>query len=125
MAAEERSPRIRDLAWGRVAVEGQPRPFKDGKLYPGGAREWDWGETGTHHNPGIQPADVQELLDRGSRIVILAQGHFRRLQVAPETLRLLENRGVRVHVLQTEKAMQLYNELCESEAVGALIHSTC
>ena len=125
MLPEERSPRIRDLAWGRVAVEGQPRPFKDCKLYPGGAREWDWGETGTHHNPGIQPADVQELLDHGSRIVILAQGHFRRLQVAPETLRLLENRGVQAHVLQTEKAVQLYNELCESDAVGALIHSTC
>ena len=125
MAAEERSPRIRDLAWGRVAVEGQPRSFKDGKLYPGGAREWDWGETGTHHNPGIQPADVQELLDHGARIVILALGHFRRLQVAPETLHLLESCGVQAHVLQTEKAVQLYNELCESDAVGALIHSTC
>ena len=125
MAAEERSPRIRELAWGRVAVEGQARPFKDGILYPGGAREWDWGETGTHHNPGIQPADVQELLDHGARIVILAQGQFRRLQVAPETLHLLESCGVQAHVLQTEKAVQLYNELCESEAVGALIHSTC
>ena len=28
------------------------------KLYPGGARAWDWRETGTRHRPGIQPADI-------------------------------------------------------------------
>jgi hypothetical protein len=26
----------------------------------------NWRETGTEHSPGIQPADVQELLDRGA-----------------------------------------------------------
>jgi hypothetical protein len=125
MKAEKRSPRIREQSWGKVLVEGQPEPFKDCKLFPGGAREWDWGETGTHHHPGIQPADVQELLDQGARVVVLSQGRLRRLQVAPETLRLLETTGVQVHILQTEKAIKLYNELCESETVGALIHSTC
>ena len=122
---EARSPRIRELAWGRVVVEGQPKPFKDSKLYPGGAREWDWGETGTRHRPGIQPADLQELLDRGARIVILSQGYLKRLQVAPETLQLLESLEIQTHILQTEKAVWLYNDLCEVEAVGALIHSTC
>jgi hypothetical protein len=125
MPVRERSPRIRELAWGRLDVEGEPAPFKDGKLYPGGAREWDWSETGTHHSPGIQPADVQDLLDRGVSVVVLAQGQLQCLQVAPETLQLLESRGVRVHVLPTGQAVQRYNELCESEAVGALIHSTC
>jgi hypothetical protein len=125
MMIEARSPRIRELAWGRVVVEGQPKPFKDSKLYPGGAREWDWGETGTRHRPGIQPADLQELLDRGARIVILSQGYLKRLQVAPETLQLLESLEIQTHILQTEKAVWLYNDLCEVEAVGALIHSTC
>ena len=32
---------------------------KDFKLYPGGGRKWDWTETGTQHQPGIQPADVK------------------------------------------------------------------
>ena len=120
-----RSPHIRELSWGRIVVEGQAKPFKDGKLYPGGAREWDWNETGTRHQPGIQPADVQELLDHGATTVILSRGYLRRLQTAPETLRMLDNQGIKAHVLQTEKAVQLYNELCGREAVGALIHSTC
>jgi len=40
---------------------------KDFKLYPGGGREWDWRETNTEHVPGIQHADVQELLENGRR----------------------------------------------------------
>jgi hypothetical protein len=55
-------PRITHLSWGRIEVEGG-RTFKDAKLWPGGVREWDWNETGTRHRPGVQPADVEELLD--------------------------------------------------------------
>lgn len=59
-----RSPRITDFVWGRISVGD--RVFKDAKLWPGGAREWDWTETGTRHEPGIQPADVAELLEHGA-----------------------------------------------------------
>ena len=118
------SPRILHLSWGRLEVEGHP-PFKDAKLYPGGARAWDWRETGTRHTPGIQPADVQELLDHGARVVVLSKGMHERLGVCPQTLRFLEARGVAVHILQTEQAVRLYNRLREREAVGGLFHSTC
>jgi hypothetical protein len=99
--------------------------FKDAKLFPGGARAWDWNETGTNHEPGIQPADVEELLERGATAVVLSKGFHERLGVTPEALRVLEDRGVRAHVRQTGEAIQLYNELRETERVGALIHSTC
>jgi hypothetical protein len=42
--AKPDSPRISLLSWGRIEVEGHP-PFKDAKIFPGGAREWDWRET--------------------------------------------------------------------------------
>jgi hypothetical protein len=117
------SPRVTDLVWGRLEVEGST--FKDAKLFPGGARAWDWNETGTNHEPGIQPADVEELLERGATTVVLSKGFHERLGVTPETLRMLEERGVAAHVRQTEEAIRLYNELRETEKVGALIHSTC
>lgn len=118
------SPRITSLSWGRLVVEGD-RSFKDAKLWPGGAREWDWRETGTAHEPGIQPADVEELLEHGARAVILSRGMHRRLQVKPETLALLEERGVEVEVHPTEEAVHRYNERAANEPAGALIHSTC
>ena len=125
MEREERSPKVTHLSWGRLEVEGADGPFKDAKLFPGGARAWDWNETGTSHDPGIQPADVEELLERGATAVVLSRGFHERLGVTRDALRMLEDRGVAVHVRQTEEAIQLYNELVETERVGALIHSTC
>ncbi len=122
---EARSPKITHLSWGRLEVEGEDGPFKDAKLFPRGAREWDWNETGTEHQPGIQPADVEELLEHGATVVVLGKGFYERLQVRRETLQQLEERNVTAHVGQTEEAVRLYNELSESERVGALIHSTC
>ena len=121
----EASPRIRSLAWGRIEVEGVYAPYKDAKLWPGGSREWDWNETGTRHEPGIQPADVQELLVNGATAIILSRGIQRRLKVRPDTLALLEEKGVPAHVLPTEEAVRLYNELREEETIGGLFHSTC
>jgi hypothetical protein len=117
------SPRITRLSWGRLDVEDGS--FKDAKLFPGGSREWDWNETGTRHTPGIQPTDVEELLEHGATVVVLSKGFHERLGVCQETLRMLEEKGVGVHVEQTEAAVERYNELSEHERVGALIHSTC
>jgi hypothetical protein len=124
MTGDLRSPRILYLSWGRLEIEGESA-FKDAKLYPGGAREWDWRETGTRHVPGIQPADVAELLEHGVEVVVLAKGVLERLQVCPETLDLLKNKGIPAHVLPTEDAVRLYNELAAKQKVGGLFHSTC
>ena len=71
---------------------------RDYKLYPGGGREWDWKETDTHHVPGIQPADVEELFDHGSKVIVLSRGMQLALQTAPETCELLQERGVPYHI---------------------------
>jgi hypothetical protein len=124
MDDDARSPRITHLSWGRLEVEGVGS-YKDAKLWPGGAREWDWDETGTRHVPGVQPADVEELLDHGASTVVLSRGMNERLQVTPEALARLEEAGVEAVVLRTQDAVERYNELAGTEPVGALIHSTC
>lgn len=124
MLGKLRSPLITRLSWGRLEIEGGKR-FKDAKLFPGGSREWDWRETGTDHVPGIQPADVEELLEHGAKVVVLSKGFHERLQVCSETLEVLKQRGIDFHMLQSEQAVHLYNKLREKEPVGALLHSTC
>lgn len=119
------SPEVAHLSWGRLEVEGEYGSFKDVKLFPGGARDWDWNETGTRHEPGIQSADVEELLERGATVVVLSKGFHEQLRVMEETLRTLQNRGITLHVMDTEEAVRLYNEIGETEKVGALMHSTC
>jgi hypothetical protein len=119
-----RSPRILQVSWGRMEVE-ELGPGKDFKLYPGGGRAWDWGETGTQHVPGIQPADVRELIEAGCTVVVLSRGMELRLETDPATLRLLEEAGVEVRLAETREAVERYNKLAETERVGGLFHSTC
>ncbi len=118
------SPGIGSVSWGRMEVAGLGTG-KDFKLWPGGGRAWDWNETGTRHSPGIQPADVEELLEHGATVVVLSRGMELRLEVDPATLRFLDERGVTVHVAGTVEAVRIYNEQAATAAVGGLFHSTC
>ncbi len=118
------SPRITKIAWGHVEVEGFGE-FKDVKLFPGGAREWNWQETGTEHTPGVQFSDVEELLDNGAEVVVFSQGVYARLKVQGETLKKLKAMGIETHVSKTGEAVEIYDKLREDKLVGGLFHSTC
>jgi hypothetical protein len=119
-----RSLRILDLSWGRMEVEGLG-VGKDFKLFPSGGRTWDWGITGTMHEPGIQPSDVDDLLVYGATVIVLSRGMEQRLQVPQATVEYLEAKSVVVHVAETREAVRIYNELADTLPVGGLFHSTC
>lgn len=125
MSAKLESPRVEHIEWGKMRIEGVGAG-RDFKLYPGGGREWDWTETNTHHVPGIQVADIQELIEHGSEIIVLSRGMQLVLQTCPEAIEFLRNAGLDVHVEETTAAVSLYNRLAsEGLAVGGLFHSTC
>ena len=113
---QKRSPQITHVSWGRLEVEGKAGSYKDAKLFPGGSREWNWRETRTEHVPGIQPADVQELLDHGANVVVLSRGMAECLQVSRETLDFLKEGQIEAHVLPTPQAAELYNRLAKERA---------
>ena len=93
---------------------------------PAARREWDWNETGTQHEPGIQPADVDELLADDPEVIVLSRGRERRLQTQPQTLAVLQDRNIEVVVEETSVAISTYNRLSsEGRRVAALVHSTC
>jgi hypothetical protein len=99
---------------------------KDFKLWPGGGRAWDWSEANTHHMPGIQIADVDELITHGAKEIVLSRGMLLALHTRKETIQLLEKEGIIFYILETRKASSLYNKLIDDGvAVGGLFHSTC
>ncbi|XP_053728705.1 mth938 domain-containing protein [Synchiropus splendidus] len=120
------SPTIASLSWGHMKVKGCSSSYKDCKVWPGGSRTWDWRETGTDHYPGVQPADLEEVLRKGVDLLVIGRGMSEALQVPPSTLDFVKQKGVQVQVLQTEKAVAEYNKLAEQGAkVGGVFHSTC
>lgn len=126
-------PFVTKIAWGEITVQEpngsltqyDDRTGKDCILLPTGSKPWDWLKTGMHHKPGIQVADVQNLLNEAD-IFILSRGMDLVLEVMPETITFLKNNKKEVHTLQSEEAVALYNKLTqEGKKVVGLIHSTC
>ncbi len=125
MTEPPKSPVIEHLAWGVIEVDGLGKG-KDVKLWPGGGRAWDWRETNTQHVPGIQVADIAELIDHGTRVIVLSRGMELVLQTCPESIKWLIDHRVLHHILETREAAVLYNKLAvQGLAVGGLFHSTC
>ena len=119
------SPRIEHLEWGQMEIAGIGGG-RDFKLWPGGGREWDWDETGTRHSPGIQVADVEELIRNGCEAIVLTRGMELALETSPATLALLEAHGIKVYLEETNDGARIYNRLvADGVAVGGLFHSTC
>ncbi|XP_059186784.1 mth938 domain-containing protein [Centropristis striata] len=120
------SPEIASLSWGQMKVKGCSSTYKDCKVWPGGSRAWDWRETGTEHRPGVQPADLEEVLKKGIDLLVIGRGMNEVLQVPSTTVDFVKQKGVDVRVLQTEKAVAEYNKLAGQGAkVGGVFHSTC
>lgn len=119
------SPRITELRWGVIKAEGLPA-VRDVKLWPGGGREWNWTETGTRHMPGIQIADLEELIANGARTIVLSRGMQRALLTSPGAIVHLSDLGIRFVIEETRQAAIVYNRLAAlGEPVGGLFHSTC
>jgi hypothetical protein len=119
------SPPVGENGWGYIELVGFGR-FRDVKVWPGGAREWDWNETGTRHEPGIQPADLDELLTFDPDVVVLSRGRELRLHTQAETIAILKQKDMELVHAETSEAISRYNELAESgRRVAALLHSTC
>jgi hypothetical protein len=109
-----------------VTVDGHVHKFKDCKVWPSGAKVWDWRITGTRHRPGIQPADIQDIIDQGVEVMILSRGMQLMLHTCPETEQLLRSRGTEYHVEETGRAVELFNDFMrQGRKVGGVFHSTC
>ena len=120
--------RITSISWGRMEVttNGKIYKFKDCKVWPGGTKAWDWNLTGTHHQPGIQPSDIEEILEQGVEVMVLSRGMQMMLHVCRETEELMQSQGIEYYIEETTKAVKKYNELVdEGKRAGGIFHSTC
>ncbi len=125
---EEEMPLITGLGWGRMEVTlgGESMSFRDCTVWPGGVADWNWKDTGTGHQPGIQPADLDKVFEKEVEVLVAGCGVYSRLGICPETEELLRSRGIEFHPLDTKTAVALYNELArQGRRVAGIFHSTC
>lgn len=128
---------IKYISWGKLEVTADdvdeiPKPFKDVKVWSvdgigsKGNRIWDWTETNTHHRPGVQVADIQELVESGSEVIVISNGVEGVLKIKQETLDYLKEQDIPCVVGKTLEVIKVFNQLeCLGVAVGGVFHSTC
>jgi len=120
-------PIIESIEWGKIKVShnGASHEYNDCKLWSEQSKEWDWSESNTHHNPGIQIEALAAFIHDVDEVV-LTRGMQNKLQVPQETITYVENMGKKCHVGETMEMVDLYNRLVrEGKKVGGLFHSTC
>ncbi len=125
--ADQNTPIIH-LSWGKmqISIDGKLYNFKDCKVWPEGASNWDWNETGTTHETGIQPGDIKEILAHDIEVMVLARGFDLKMKVSSAAEELLKTMGIKYHVHDTEKAVALFNSLIQqNKRTGGIFHSTC
>ncbi|GJN86327.1 hypothetical protein PLIIFM63780_009907 [Purpureocillium lilacinum] len=109
------SPKIKAVSWGRMEIP-DVGDGKDFKLWPGGGRDI---------RPGIQIADVEELVVNGATAIVLSRGFQNKLRVEPAVLEYLADKNVSIYIAETREAVTIYSKLAETTPVGGLFHSTC
>lgn len=65
------------------------------------------------------------LAETKPRIVVVGTGYFGMMQVAPELIAAMQDRGIRLIVQKTTIAWKIYNELCDHKNVLGVFHLTC
>ena len=125
---KEHNGTITHLSWGniQVSLKGKEYSFKDCKIWPEGATEWDWNQTGTSHETGIQPDDIKEILEHDVEVLVLSRGMDEQMGIAPETEDLLKTMGIQYQIHDTRNAVELFNSLVQNnKRAGGIFHSTC
>jgi hypothetical protein len=122
------NPKVSHLEWGKIVIgDGSDScSYKDCKVFFGGARKWDWNETHTRHDPGIQVGDVQDLIAQGAETFVLSQGMQGVLQITDDVKRYLDEHNLPYEVALTKEAVEIFNTLLSlGKKPAALFHSTC
>jgi hypothetical protein len=111
--------RIEGYRFGHVLVDGTEHT-KDVIVLPDRIVS-NWWRVEGH---GLQMKDLVDVLDDLPERLVLGTGADGRVVPDREVLQRLEERGVRVEVLRTDRAVTRYGEL-DPRRTAAALHLTC
>lgn len=111
--------RIHNYSFGRIVVDGTEHT-RDVIILPDRVVGNWWRRDG--HSLVVD--DLREVLDELPGHLVVGRGAHGRLHPDPAAIEELEGRGLTVEVLNTDAAIERYEQLNPSETAAAL-HLTC
>ena len=111
---------IGSYQFGQIVVSGQ-NYTSDVIIFPDRVKAHWWRKTG--HELCLD--DLAEVMVEKSEVLVVGTGESGCMKVLPEIKQGLESRGIKLIVETTDKACNIYNQLCQSQRVVAALHLTC
>ena len=111
---------IDSYQFGLVVINGE-KYTSDVIIFPDRVRS-DWRRKSGHE---LYLEDITEGLTENPEVLIVGTGESGMLRVLPEAKRNTEAQGIKLIAETTDRACQIYNQLCHSRRVVAALHLTC
>ncbi len=109
---------IEKYSFGHIKIDGKEYT-DDVIIKEDSVREW-WRKES--HN--VDKDDIKEVLEEKPELVVIGTGDSERMEVPPETKKFIKEKGIRLIVEKTEKAVRTFNGAEEKNKMAAL-HLTC
>ena len=107
-------------SWGKIVIDGISYS-SDLIIYPDRVDASWWRKEG--HSLRVE--DLKEVITANPESLVVGTGVLGMMKVPEETIAHLESKGIRVHIEQTGKAVELFNRLQKEKKVIAALHLTC
>lgn len=106
--------------FGQIVVNGK-RYRSDMVIFPDRVKDKWYRQTGHQ----LHLDDLSGAIAENPEVLIIGTGAAGVLKVLPEVKESLEAKGITLIAQPTDKACQIYNQLCTSRRVVAAFHLTC
>jgi hypothetical protein len=114
------TPKIDSYRFGQIVIDGQTHN-KDVIIFPNRVLGGWWRDEGHL----LQPNDLADVFEAKPKMLVVGQGAYGQMAIAPETEQALQSANIELIALPTEQACQTYNNLREQEGTVAALHLTC
>ena len=111
---------IESYQFGLIVVNGKEYSA-DIIIFPDAIRSDWWRKRG--HELCLE--DIAEVITEHPEVLVVGTGASGLMKVLPEVKQAAQAQGIKLIIETTDKACDIYNQLCHSQKVIAAFHITC
>ena len=112
--------RITDYSFGCISIDGAVYR-SDVIVFPRRVQEPWWRKEGHR----LDVSDLAEVMRNKPRTLVVGTGYYGNMRIPDETLKALDEGGIRLIAARTGEAVQLFNAMAESADIVAALHLSC
>jgi hypothetical protein len=112
---------IDSYQFGKIVIEG--KTYSNDCIILGDSVRSDWWRK---HGHLLSPEDIEIILSAEPSVLVVGCGASGIMKVSEQTQQVLQKHNIRLEALDTDKAVQRFNELSQiGSNVAAALHLTC